>query len=48
MTLVEFSGYQCAFCQRFPATTLTAIKKDYVDTGKVRYVFRDFPLTTSL
>ena len=48
VTLVEFSDYQCAFCQRFPATTLTAIKKDYVDTGKVRYVFRDFPLTTSL
>jgi protein-disulfide isomerase len=44
VTLVEFSDYQCPFCQRFFATTLAALKKDYVDTGKVRYVFRDFPL----
>jgi protein-disulfide isomerase len=44
VTLVEFSDYQCPFCQRFFATTLSAIKKQYVDTGKVRYVFRDFPL----
>ena len=44
VTLVEFSDYQCPFCQRFFATTLSALKKDYVDTGKVRYVFRDFPL----
>lgn len=44
VTLVEFSDYQCPFCQRFFATTLSAIKKDYIDTGKVRYVFRDFPL----
>jgi protein-disulfide isomerase len=44
VTLVEFSDYQCPFCQRFFATTLSTIKKDFVDTGKVRYVFRDFPL----
>ncbi len=44
VTIVEFSDYQCPFCQRFFATTLSAIKKQYVDTGKVRYVFRDFPL----
>ena len=44
VTLVEWSDYQCPFCQRFFATTLSALKKHYVDTGKVRYVFRDFPL----
>ena len=44
VTFVEFSDYQCPFCQRFFATTLSAIKKQYIDTGKVRYVFRDFPL----
>ena len=44
VTLVEFSDYQCPFCQRFFATTLPALKKEYVDTGKVRYVFLDFPL----
>src|SRR5947208_2305749 len=43
VTLVEFSDYQCPFCQRVFATTLSALKKHYVDTGKVRYVFRDFP-----
>jgi protein-disulfide isomerase len=44
VTIVEFSDYQCPFCQRFFATTLPALKKDYIDSGKVRYVFRDFPL----
>jgi protein-disulfide isomerase len=44
ITLIEFSDYQCPFCQRFVRNTLPALKTDYVDTGKVRYVFRDFPL----
>ena len=44
LTLIEFSDYQCPFCRRFFETTLGALKKDYIDTGKVRYVFRDFPL----
>lgn len=44
VTLVEFSDYQCPFCQRFFATAFPVLKKEYVDTGRVRYVFRDFPL----
>ncbi|HEU5183421.1 MAG TPA: DsbA family protein [Gemmatimonadaceae bacterium] len=44
ITIVEFSDYQCPFCQRFFATTLLALKKEYVETGKVRYVFRDYPI----
>jgi protein-disulfide isomerase len=44
ITIVEFSDYQCPFCRRFYATTLPALKKDYIDAGKVRYVFRDYPL----
>ncbi len=44
VTLVEFSDYQCPFCGRFFAVTLPALKRDYIDTGKLRYVFRDFPL----
>jgi len=44
VTLVEFSDYQCPFCQRFFVTVLPVLKKEYIDTGKVRYVFRDFPL----
>ena len=44
VTLVEFSDYQCPFCARFAQATLPALKRLYIDTGKVRYVFRDFPL----
>jgi protein-disulfide isomerase len=44
VTLIEFSDYQCPFCRKFFATTLPALKTEYIDTGKVRYVFRDFPL----
>lgn len=44
VTIVEFSDYQCPFCQRFFATTLPALKQDYIDTGRLRYVFRDYPL----
>ena len=44
VTIVEFSDYQCPFCQRFFVTTLPTLEKDYIEAGKVRYVFRDFPL----
>ena len=44
VTLVEFSNYQCPFCKQFAETTLRALKTEYIDAGKVRYVFRDFPL----
>ncbi len=44
VTLIEFSDYQCPFCRRFFQTTLPTLKTEYIDTGKLRYVFRDFPL----
>jgi len=44
VTIVEFSDFECPFCQRHVKTTLPEIKRDYVDTGKARYVFMDFPL----
>ncbi len=44
ITIVEFSDYQCPFCKRHSTSTLAALKASYIDTGKVRYVFRDFPL----
>jgi protein-disulfide isomerase len=43
LTLIEFSDYQCPFCRRFAETTLPLLKRDYIETGKLRYVFRDFP-----
>jgi protein-disulfide isomerase len=44
VTVVEFSDYQCPFCARHVQQTLPAIVKEYIDTGKVKYVFRDFPI----
>ena len=44
LTLVEFSDYECSFCQRFHRDNFERLKREYVDTGKVRYVVRDFPL----
>lgn len=44
LVLVEFSDFECPFCGRFFRNTLPKIKKDYVDSGKLKYVFKDFPL----
>ena len=44
LTLIEFSDFQCPFCQRFHAETLPLIKANYIDTGIVKLVYRDFPL----
>jgi protein-disulfide isomerase len=46
VTIVEFSDYQCPFCRRYSLTVFPTLKREYIDTGKVRYVFRDFPLTS--
>ncbi|MBI4361244.1 thioredoxin domain-containing protein [Candidatus Micrarchaeota archaeon] len=43
--VVEFSDYQCPFCRRFYAETLPLIQGDYIDSGKVRFYFKDFPLS---
>jgi protein-disulfide isomerase len=42
--IVEFSDLQCPFCRRFHEGTLRDLKARYVDTGKLRYSYRDFPL----
>jgi protein-disulfide isomerase len=44
LTLIEFSDYQCPYCRRFVENTLPALKHDYIETGKLRYTFRDLPL----
>ena len=46
VTIIEFSDYECPFCARFWSQTLPLIKSEYIDTGKVRLVYRDFPLTS--
>ena len=54
VTLIEFSDYECPFCKRHFTDVYPQIKKDYIDTGKVKLVYRDFiavlshnPLATS-
>jgi len=44
VTMVEFTDYQCPFCRRFEADSFAQLKKEYIDTGKVRFVSRDLPL----
>jgi len=44
LTIVEFTDYQCPFCQRFHTTSFPDLKKNYIDTGKVRFYSRDLPL----
>ena len=45
VTIVSFEDYQCPFCQRSFQQTFPLLMKDYIDTGKVKYVYRDFPLS---
>ena len=44
ITMVEFTDFQCPFCYRFHVSTFSELKKNYIDTGKVRFVSRDLPL----
>lgn len=45
ITIIEFSDYQCPFCRKFWGETLSLIRSDYIETGKVRLIFRDLPLS---
>jgi len=45
VTIVEFSDYECPFCKRHFTETFPQLIKNYVDTGKVKIVYRDFPLS---
>lgn len=42
VVLMEFSDLNCGFCGRYQAQTLPRIIENYVDTGKIRYVYRDY------
>ncbi|MBI3032942.1 DsbA family protein [Candidatus Woesearchaeota archaeon] len=45
ITMIEWSDFQCPFCGKFYTDTLSQIQKDYIDTGKVKLVFKHFPLS---
>jgi len=44
VTITEFASMTCPHCARFNEEVFPKIKAEYIDTGKVRYVFREFPL----
>lgn len=44
VTIVEYASLTCPHCAHFFATTFPKLKKDYIETGKVRYILREFPL----
>lgn len=44
--IIEYTDFQCPFCQRHFLQTFPQIKAQYIDTGQVHYVFKDFPLTS--
>ena len=44
ITILEWGDYQCTYCYRFHQSTLDVIYQDHISTGKVRLIFKDFPL----
>jgi protein-disulfide isomerase len=44
VTIIEYASMTCPHCAAFHATTYPELKKRYIDTGKVRFIFREFPL----
>jgi protein-disulfide isomerase len=44
VTMIEFSDFQCPFCDQFFSQTLPDVEKNYIEPGKVRLVFKNFPL----
>lgn len=44
VTIVEYADYQCPYCYRFHTGTYPEIRKNFIETGKVRFIKRDFPL----
>jgi protein-disulfide isomerase len=44
ITILEWGDYQCTFCYKFHQSTLDVINEEFVKTGKVKLIFKDFPL----
>jgi protein-disulfide isomerase len=44
ITVIEYASMTCPHCAHFSETTFPELKKRYIDTGKVRFIFREFPL----
>ena len=44
VTMIEFSDFECPYCKQSFQAMLPQLKKDYIETGKVKFVYRDLPL----
>jgi protein-disulfide isomerase len=44
VTIIEYASMTCPHCAHFSETTFPELKKRYIDTGKVKFIFREFPL----
>jgi protein-disulfide isomerase len=44
ITILEWGDYQCTFCYKFHQNTLNVINDEFIETGKVKVIFKDFPL----
>jgi protein-disulfide isomerase len=44
VTVIEYSDFQCPFCGRFATSQALTLDQNYVETGKIKYVFHDYPL----
>ena len=44
VTMIEYASMTCPHCANFHTKILPSIKKEYIDTGKVKFIYRDFPL----
>ena len=44
ITILEWGDYQCTFCYKFHQNTLNVINEEFIETGKVKMIFKDYPL----
>ena len=44
VTIVQYASMTCPYCRQFQRETFPVLKREYIDTGKVRYILREFPI----
>jgi protein-disulfide isomerase len=44
VTIIKYASMTCPYCRRFQLEAFPVLKKDYIDTGKVRFIIREFPI----
>lgn len=44
VTIIQYASMTCPYCRKFDAETFPILKREYIDTGKVRYILREFPI----